>query len=56
MAVIAVVIEYSITIIERMLFLIDFGNVFILIPLNILNIEQKEDLDTDESENFNVDI
>ncbi len=41
---------------ERILFLINFGNVFISISLNILDIEPKEDLDIDESENFNVDI
>ncbi len=39
-----------------MLFPIDFENVFILISLNISNIELKEDSDINESENFNVDI
>ena len=43
--------------IERMLFFFNFGNTFILIFLNIFDIElEKEDLDTDKSENFNVDI
>ena len=39
-----------------MLFLINFGNIFILISLDILDIEAEEDSDIDESENFNVDI
>ncbi len=39
-----------------MLFSIDFENIFILISLNILNIESKEDSDIDESEEFNIGI
>jgi len=39
-----------------MLFSIDFENVFISIPLNILDIEPKEDSEIDESEEFNADI
>jgi len=39
-----------------MLFLINFGNIFISIPLDILNIEAEEDSDINESENFNIDI
>ncbi len=42
--------------VERILFLIDFKNVFISIPLNILDIESKEDSDTNESEEFNAGI
>ena len=48
--------EYNIAIVERMLSFIDFGNVFISIPLNILDIELEEDSDTDESEEFNADV
>ena len=40
----------------KILFLINFKNVFISISLNVLNIELKKDSDTDESENFNVDV
>ncbi len=39
-----------------MLFLIDFGNAFILLPLNVLDIELKEDSDKDELKNFNISI
>ena len=39
-----------------MLSFIDFGNVFISISLNILDIEPKEDSDINESEEFNIDI
>ncbi len=39
-----------------MLFSIDFGNVFILISLNVSNIELEEDLDIDESEEFNIGV
>ncbi len=39
-----------------MLFLIDFGNIFILISLNILDIELKEDLDINESKEYNINI
>ncbi len=42
--------------VKRILFFIDFESVFISIPLNILDIELKEDLDIDELENFNVNI
>jgi len=35
---------------------IDFENVFISTPLNISDIELKEDSDTDELENFNISI
>ncbi len=42
--------------IERMLFPIDFKNVFISIFLNVLDIEPEEDSDIDESEEFNVNI
>ena len=35
---------------------IDFGNAFISIPLNISDIEPKEDSDTNELEEFNTDI
>jgi len=36
--------------------LIDFGNAFISILLNILDIELEENSDTDELENFNTGI
>ncbi len=39
-----------------MLLSINFRKTFILIPLNISDIELKEDLNIDKSENFNVDI
>ncbi len=39
-----------------MLLPFDFGNAFISIPLNISDIETKEDLDIDKSENFNADV
>ncbi len=39
-----------------MLFLINFKNIFVSIPLDISNIEAKEDSDIDESKNFNIDI
>ncbi len=42
--------------IKQILLSIDFGNIFILILLNILNIELEEDSNIDELENFNVDI
>ncbi len=41
---------------KRILLPINLENAFILIPLDILDIELKEDSDTDESENFNVSI
>ena len=39
-----------------MLFLINFKNIFVSIPLDISNIETEEDLDIDKSKNFNTDI
>jgi len=39
-----------------MLLSIDFGSVFISISLNISDIELKEDLDIDESKNFNTNV
>ena len=39
-----------------MLLFINIRNIFILIPLNISNIEPKEDLDTDELKNFNINV
>ncbi len=42
--------------VERTLLSIDFGNVFISILLNVLNIELKEDSNIDKPKNFNVDI
>jgi len=39
-----------------MLFFIDFKNIFTLIPLNISIIEPEEDLNIDESEEFNIDV
>ncbi len=42
--------------IEQILFSIDFKNVFILISLNVSDIELKEDSDIDELKNFNIDI
>ncbi len=42
--------------IERILLPIDFENVFISIPLNVSDIELKEDSDTNKSKNFNINI
>ncbi len=42
--------------IERILLFIDFKNAFILISLNISDIELEKDLNIDESKNFNIDI
>ncbi len=39
-----------------MLFLIDFRNAFISVPLNISDIEPEEDSDTDKSEELNMSI
>ncbi len=39
-----------------MLLFINFGKIFILKFLNVLDIELKEDLDTDKPENFNVNV
>jgi len=41
---------------ERILLSINFGNIFILIFLDISDIEVKENLDINELKNFNVDI
>ena len=49
-------IEYNITMVEWISFPIDFGNIFISILINISDIELKENLDTDESKNFNAGI
>ncbi len=51
-----VTIERRIIMVERISFFIDFGNIFILLSLNILNSELEEDLNINESENFNIDI
>ncbi len=42
--------------IERTPLSFDFGNAFISISLNISNIEAKEDSNTNDSENFNINI
>ncbi len=39
-----------------MLFLFNFGNIFVIISLNILNIELIEDLNKDKLKNFNIRI
>ncbi len=39
-----------------MLLFFDFKNIFILISLDISDIEVKKDSNIDESENFNIDI
>ncbi len=39
-----------------MLLPLDFGNTFILILLDTSDIEAEEDLDTDKSENFNINV
>jgi len=39
-----------------MLLSFDFKNVFISILLNVSDIKVKEDLNTDELKNFNIDI
>ncbi len=49
-------IEYNIVIIERILFFIDFRNVFTSISLNASNIKLKENSDIDKSKEFNIDI
>ncbi len=41
---------------KRMPPILDHNDVFILISLNISDIEQEEESDTDESEEFNADI
>ncbi len=42
--------------IKQILFLINFGNIFVSISLDILDIEVEEDLDINKSENFNIDV
>ena len=42
--------------IKQILFPIDFGNTFILIPLNASDIESEEDSDTNKSKEFNANI
>ncbi len=42
--------------IKRILFPIDFKNVFILVSLNASDIEPKEDSDTNELEEFNINV
>ncbi len=37
-------------------FPLDFGDIFASIPLDISDIKTKENLDIDESENFNTDV
>ena len=49
-------IERNIAITEWILPFIDFGNVFILISLNISDIELKEDSDTNELEKLNIGV
>jgi len=39
-----------------MLLSFDFKNIYISIFLNVFDIEIEEDLDIDESENFNMDV
>ncbi len=41
---------------ERIPLFINFGNMFISISLDILNIEVEEDLNTNELKNFNIDV
>jgi len=47
--------EYNIAITKQMLSSIDFENAFISIPLNISDIEPKEDSNANESKEFNTD-
>ncbi len=59
-------VEHSIAMVERipsffnfnkrMPFILDYNNTFISIPLNVSDIEQEKELDTDESEEFNADV
>ncbi len=42
--------------IKQILLFINFGNIFVSIPLNISDIEIEEDSDINELENFNIDI
>ncbi len=41
---------------ERIPLSINFKNTFVLISLDILDIEVEEDLDIDKLENFNINI
>ncbi len=49
-------IKRSIAIAERILSPINFENAFILVPLNVSDIELKEDSDINKLEEFNTDI
>ncbi len=42
--------------IERISFPFNFKDIFILISLNVLDIEVEKDSDIDELKNFNIDI
>jgi len=42
--------------VKRIPFLINFGNTFISISLDISDIEVEENLDIDKSENFNINV
>ncbi len=42
--------------VERISLFFNFKNIFILIPLDISDIEVEKNIDTNESENFNADI
>jgi len=50
------IVERSVVIVEQMIFPIDFGNVFILISLNILDIESEEETDINKLEEFNIGV
>jgi len=49
-------IECNVVMTKRMPFPLDFGDIFASIPLDISDIKTKENLDIDESENFNTDV
>ena len=49
-------IKYNAIITEQILLSFDFGNAFVSTLLNVSNIEAKEKLNINESENFNIDI
>ena len=42
--------------VKQMPFFINFGNTFVSISLNVLNIEVEKDSDINELENFNINI
>ncbi len=42
--------------IKQISFSFNFGDIFVSTLLNILDIEVKEDLDIDKSEDFNINI